>query len=216
MGADEVTSNALTGTSTSSAGAPLSASPRQALQKSRASDLFQHYIDALAPWYDLSDGARHFAVQVPVLALDEPLLFHALMALSAMHLAKTMMPSVRPEAEAYHGACIHGLIGLSEAESRLLDSGIALAATCLLRSYEILAGRLSLPYKKCSPFEPITGYLQVNKVLKTPGFVNRGRRPQQAFARGVLACLPDASRLWTVPFWRRHSAAAPRFLELSP
>ncbi|KXJ94714.1 hypothetical protein Micbo1qcDRAFT_202540 [Microdochium bolleyi] len=114
-------------------------SPCEALRTSQAADFFQHYITALAPWYDLSDGDGHFGVQVPVLALDEPLLFNALMALSAMHIAKTTMPSARPAAEVYHGACIRALIGLTEVDKRLLESGIALAATCLLRSYEILA-----------------------------------------------------------------------------
>ncbi|KAH7038144.1 uncharacterized protein B0I36DRAFT_237958 [Microdochium trichocladiopsis] len=114
-------------------------SPRDALQSSRTADFFQHYIAELAPWYDLSDGRRHFAVQVPILALDEALLFNALMALSAMHLARTSMPSARPAAESYHGMCIHALIGLTESDSRLLENGIALAATCLLRSYEILS-----------------------------------------------------------------------------
>ncbi|KAI0018268.1 hypothetical protein F4780DRAFT_752044 [Xylariomycetidae sp. FL0641] len=59
------------------------------------------------------------------------------MALSAMHLSRTTVPSSKGLAESYHGKCIHGLISI-DPNSVLIERGVALAATCLLRSYEIL------------------------------------------------------------------------------
>lgn len=108
-------------------------------------DIFQHYISDLAPWYDLSDGRCTFSTTVPKIALDDPLLFSAVMALSAMHTSNTVTTaspkrtasSAREAAEFYHGCCIRLLIGLHESDRRL-EGGVALAATCLLRSYEIL------------------------------------------------------------------------------
>lgn len=108
-------------------------------------DFFQHYISGLAPWYDLSDGRSTFGTTVPKIALDDPLLFSAVMALSAMHVSNTVTTaspkrtasSAREVAEFYHGCCIRLLIGLHESDQRL-EGGVALAATCLLRSYEIL------------------------------------------------------------------------------
>ncbi|KAI1639291.1 hypothetical protein F4809DRAFT_158178 [Biscogniauxia mediterranea] len=61
------------------------------------------------------------------------------MALSAMHMSKTATPSSRDVAESYHGQCIRLLIDLDANDPRI-ERGVALAATCLLRSYEILDG----------------------------------------------------------------------------
>lgn len=99
--------------------------------------LFHHYISDLSPWYDLSDSAANFGIAVPALALEEPLLFYAVIALSAMHVCKTTASSLRSRAELHHGRCIRLLISLEEEDERV-SSGVALAATCLLRSYEIL------------------------------------------------------------------------------
>ncbi|KAB5583507.1 hypothetical protein GE09DRAFT_303521 [Coniochaeta sp. 2T2.1] len=116
--------------------------PRKVLESSRMADYFQHYITDLAPWYDLSDGRCTFGTTVPRIALDDPLLFSAVMALSVMHVSNTISPSSsatasREVAEFYHGRCIRLLIALQEGD-RQLEGGVALAATCLLRSYEIL------------------------------------------------------------------------------
>ncbi|KAI5921437.1 hypothetical protein F4810DRAFT_337625 [Camillea tinctor] len=114
-------------------------SPRQALEARETADLFHHYISNLAPWYDLSDERFTFMNEVPITARDDPLLFSALMALSAMHKSKTTTPSLRDAAESYHSQCIRLLIDLDPNDPRI-EKGVALAATCLLRSYEILDG----------------------------------------------------------------------------
>ncbi|KAF4122904.1 to TPR Domain [Geosmithia morbida] len=114
--------------------------PRATLKKDQhLAKLFTHYIVTIADWYDLSDASRCFAVTVPLLALDEPLLFCATIALSAMHRSKTSAAKLRDMAEYYHQCCIKLLIKLKDGDA-LMSNGVALAATCLLRSYEILDG----------------------------------------------------------------------------
>lgn len=49
------------------------------------------------------------------------------------------MSSLQPLAEEHHTRCVKLLIEL-DSENELVSGGIALAATCLLRSYEILSG----------------------------------------------------------------------------
>lgn len=101
---------------------------------------FHNYISEPAKWYDLGDASRLFATRVPELALDEPLLFSAIIALSAEHVSQTTKSKpAKAVAEFYHGHCVHLLILLDE-KIELLRNGVALAAVCLLRSYEILNG----------------------------------------------------------------------------
>ncbi|KAI0506568.1 hypothetical protein F5B22DRAFT_441090 [Xylaria bambusicola] len=112
-------------------------SPRKLLQSSELASYFRGYINNVAPWYDLSDSSCSFSNEVPLIALDECLLFYAVIALSAMYVSQTTAPSARTIAEMYHTKCIRRLIDLGP-EDVLIGKGVALAATCLLRSYEIL------------------------------------------------------------------------------
>ncbi|KAM5523416.1 TPR domain-containing protein [Fusarium oxysporum f. sp. phaseoli] len=114
-------------------------SPRTALQDQNIARLFHSYTSNISEWYDLSDSACSFGLEVPSIALDEPLLFCAVIALSSMHACKTSAPSFRKVAEFYHHRCVQFLIAL-DADDELISRGVALAATCLLRSYEILDG----------------------------------------------------------------------------
>lgn len=113
--------------------------PRQALEHESVAMLFSHYITEIAYWYDLSDAAQNFELNVPELALDEPLLFYAIIAVAALHLSKTRTKNLKDVAEVYHDRCIACLIALKE-DDQLISNGRALAATCLLRSYEIFDG----------------------------------------------------------------------------
>lgn len=115
--------------------------PRVALQDQRIARLFDHYISDLSKWYDLSDSALAFGVTVPQIALEEPLLFYAIIALSAMHMCKTTASSFRSTAELYHLRCVKLIITIDE-DDAVMAGGVALAATCLLRSYEILDSEL--------------------------------------------------------------------------
>ncbi|KAI1173035.1 hypothetical protein F4777DRAFT_590108 [Nemania sp. FL0916] len=117
---------------------PLNDHPREALESPTLATYFRHYIDHVAPWYDLSDEHCHFRTVIPRIALDEPLMFHAIIALSAMVMSHTIDPPARLIAETYHASCIRRLIDLGP-EDVLVMKDVALATTCLLRSYEILA-----------------------------------------------------------------------------
>ncbi|KAH7151673.1 hypothetical protein B0J13DRAFT_246189 [Dactylonectria estremocensis] len=114
-----------------------SKTPRDALQDQKIARLFHHYISDLSKWYDLSDAASAFEVTVPLISLQEPLLFFAIISLSAMHMSKTTASSFRTTAENYHDRCVQLLINIKENDA-VMTGGVALAATCLLRSYEIL------------------------------------------------------------------------------
>ena len=111
--------------------------PRELLQQTEVALLFQVYIKELALWYDLNDEARAFEIQGAAMALDSPLLFCAAVAYAGIYMhRKSAFP--RSYAEAYHGRCLNLLIALSS-EDHAIKDGTALASTCLLRSYEILA-----------------------------------------------------------------------------
>ncbi|KAJ4319568.1 hypothetical protein N0V84_006298 [Fusarium piperis] len=114
-------------------------SPRRALTDQRIARLFHSYTSDVSQWYDLSDSTSAFGILVPGIALDEPLLFCAIIALSAMQVCKTSAVSFRKLAEFYHHRCVQRLIELDQGDE-LITRGVALAATCLLRSYEILDG----------------------------------------------------------------------------
>ncbi|KAK9775854.1 putative Zn(2)-C6 fungal-type domain-containing protein [Seiridium cardinale] len=123
--------------------APLSppVSSRMCLEEPEVAAYFHHYITDLAQWYDLGDDSRRFALLTPEIALVEPLLLDAILALAAIHVSQsTGKAAARRTAELYHGNCVRSLIKLEE-NSILLRNGVALAATCLLRSYEILDGK---------------------------------------------------------------------------
>ncbi|RXG43782.1 hypothetical protein VDGE_02836 [Verticillium dahliae] len=111
--------------------------PRKALASPDIARIFHHYILEIAPWYDLSDPASSFATRLPRLALEMPLPFSAIIAQAAMQICQTTVPSQRPVAEFYHGHCVRLLIELRN-DCGSVESEAALAAVCLLRSYEIL------------------------------------------------------------------------------
>lgn len=130
----------LTSVSFVTLGFPDPKDPQRALQSADIARLFHHFIVVLAPWYDLSDALTAFGTEVPQKALGNPLLFAAILALAAIHLSQTSVPKIREVAEFYHEHCIKALIVLDPQEVRAAD-GVPLAATCLLRSYELLAGK---------------------------------------------------------------------------
>lgn len=112
--------------------------PNAALRHDTVAKLFTHYIAKLAPWYDLNDPTQVFTLKVPEAALRAPLLFKAIIAFSACHWSK-VQGEHGEIATVFHDACVTGFLESSEAtsaESR--DSN--LAATCLLRSYELITG----------------------------------------------------------------------------
>lgn len=124
---------------------PSPADPRRALQNPSIARYFHHYITDIAPWYDLSDRFTTFGTSLPEISMESSLPFAAILALSAVHMSQTTAPSARAAAEFYHGHCVRLLIDLTADD---YDEGktqeLALASVCLLRSYEILSGALSI------------------------------------------------------------------------
>ncbi|KAJ4676159.1 hypothetical protein HRR93_004058 [Exophiala dermatitidis] len=112
--------------------------PRKALQDEEIAECFEHYLKVLSPWYDLNDHDSTFGAVVAEQAQQNPLLLSAVVAFAAMHKARTGHSSFMPVADRYHNQCLRLLIGLHDYDAATKD-GTALAATCLLRSYEILA-----------------------------------------------------------------------------
>lgn len=100
--------------------------------------LFRHYVDFLAPWYDLNDSKNLFGTTVPTRALNNAILFKAIIAFAACHQHRVSgkLAGLGP---VYHAACVNDLLAeIHDIHLELL--GDYLAATCLLRSYEILNG----------------------------------------------------------------------------
>lgn len=120
----------------------VSCTPREALTHIKISHLFRYYIDILAPWYDLCDEDQHFGRVVPMHALDEPLLFKAIIAFSAYHKGK-VSGRIEELGITFHAACVQDMLAVMDDFPQTLR-GNCLAATCLLRSYEILTGTLPL------------------------------------------------------------------------
>lgn len=112
--------------------------PPAAALDTRLTLLFRHYIDNLAPWYDLNDAEKTFQIVIPQRALSNKILFKALIAFSACHLSKTTN-SFQQYSSLYHTSCVEDLLtALNDTSLELQEE--YLAATCLLRSYEILNG----------------------------------------------------------------------------
>ena len=124
----------------------VSKSPLLALKTAEIARLFAHYVAVLAPWYDLNDPHRTFAFAVPEAALLEPILFKAIIAFSAGHFHKTT-GTHGDTALAFHAACISELLS-SMSTPDMRSQGAELAATCLLRSYELINGTLLVSLKR--------------------------------------------------------------------
>ncbi|KAK6380183.1 hypothetical protein LTS17_005372 [Exophiala oligosperma] len=115
-----------------------SSDPGKALTDPEVAEAFAHYISVLAPWYDLNDAERTFGTLVVETALQVPILFKAIVAFSACHWSK-VNGSIAEIASAFHDACVEDFLSSMESPDTTLK-GSKLAATCLLRSYEIING----------------------------------------------------------------------------
>lgn len=117
--------------------------PCQALQDLRVANVFRHYINHLAAWYDLHDDRRHFKDAVPFRARRNPLLLSAILAFGAANLNRTLAdPDYLEFAEYYHYDSVRRLILLTGDVDSERPIGETLAAICLLRSYEIITREL--------------------------------------------------------------------------
>lgn len=153
--------------------------PEDALQYPNVARLFRHYIDNLAPWYDLNDRKRHFEDTVPIRARKNALLLSAILAFAAAskhysspshedHLGQENLLDV---AEFYHLESVRRLIAITGNSVSLQKCPVVeetLAAICLLRSYEIISRQYIylLSFMFAAEFPPLT-WLKKTSKLKT-------------------------------------------------
>jgi len=121
--------------------ASVSSPPHVALQNPLIAGLFRHYIDFLAPWYDLNDTQALFGTLVPTRSLHNSVLFRAIIAFSVCHQSR-VTGNFLGLGPLYHAACVKDLLVVMD-NIQPEFQGDYLAATCLLRSYEILNGESS-------------------------------------------------------------------------
>lgn len=110
-------------------------SPQIALLNPIIANAFSHYVEFVAPWYDLTDSRSTFSATVAVRALDFPVLFRAMIALACCHLSVISNQS-EEFGFAFHAACVEDLITVVGSCPTFSDE--YLAAACLLQLYEIL------------------------------------------------------------------------------
>jgi hypothetical protein len=112
--------------------------PRTALENLVIAQIFSHYIATVAPWYDLTDAANTFGVVVSVRAMEFPVLFRAIIALSSSHWFKTT-GGTQEIAFAFYAMCVQDLLRALSDSSNF--TGDYLAAACVLQLYEIMNGK---------------------------------------------------------------------------
>jgi hypothetical protein len=94
----------------------------------------RYYIENIAPFLDLCDLKRHFALVVPHRAASCPPLLNAIFAASARHLSRVAGADAWV-ADNYHSKCLGSLIPLLNDSAALTDENL-LAAMIILRYHE--------------------------------------------------------------------------------
>ncbi|KAF4341614.1 transcription regulatory SNF2 [Fusarium beomiforme] len=101
----------------------------------REAFLFMTYIQKLAPSSDACDNARHFELEVPRLALHQPMIMNGLIALASRYDALCANSSNDIESTFYHNKCIKLLIRAFAQPPETWDSTL-LTAVVIARLYE--------------------------------------------------------------------------------
>ena len=109
--------------------------------------LFQHFVQNISPWIDLTDPEKNFAILVPQMALRNLGLMNAILALSSRHLSLTTryaetdphQSSDRTQAVNYYN---HTLVYLQQVMSitSYLRSDELLATVLIISTYEMIDG----------------------------------------------------------------------------
>lgn len=87
---------------------------------------------------DITDPHRHFEIDVPTRAFNEPVLRYAIFAFSSRHLNRQTDDAA--EALQYHNLCVQILIpALSDPEQHITED--ILAAVAILRQHEEMDGK---------------------------------------------------------------------------
>ncbi|KAF4986608.1 hypothetical protein FDECE_15858 [Fusarium decemcellulare] len=101
----------------------------------RQAFLFMTYIHKLAPSSDACDDARHFTLEVPRLAFQEPMIMNGLLALASRYDARCSNSESDLEGTYYHNRCIELLIEAFARPPETWDSRL-LTAVVIARLYE--------------------------------------------------------------------------------
>ncbi|KAF5595345.1 transcription regulatory SNF2 [Fusarium pseudocircinatum] len=101
----------------------------------REAFLFMTYIHKLAPLSDACDDARHFALEVPRLALHQPMIMNGLLALASRYDSRCTNTPSDIESTFYHNKCIKLLIEAFAQPPETWDSTL-LTAVVIARLYE--------------------------------------------------------------------------------
>ncbi|CAF3497032.1 unnamed protein product, partial [Fusarium graminearum] len=101
----------------------------------REAFLFMIYIYKCAPLSDACDDARHFELEVPRLALRQPMIMNGLFALASRYDSRCMDTSNDIESTFYHNKCIKLLIEAFSQPPETWDSTL-LTAVVIARLYE--------------------------------------------------------------------------------
>jgi hypothetical protein len=108
--------------------------PQWPLRDLEQAKLMRYYIENIAPFLDLCDLKRHFALVVPHRAASCPPLLNAIFAASARHLSRVAGADAWV-ADNYHSECLKSLIPLLNDSAALTDENL-LAAMIILRYHE--------------------------------------------------------------------------------
>jgi Fungal specific transcription factor domain len=109
------------------------------LQVREEAVLMRHFIITMAPYFDLCDPRRHFALVVPQRAIESPVLLNAIFASSARHLSR-IRNFEATISDRYHQECLKHLIPLLSDNAAVMDENL-LAATIILRFLEEVEGK---------------------------------------------------------------------------
>ncbi|GKZ32514.1 hypothetical protein AbraIFM66950_001983 [Aspergillus brasiliensis] len=100
----------------------------------REATLMRNYVENMALWADITDPHRHFEIEVPVRAMQDPVLRYAIFAFSSRHVERQKKGN-EAEALQYHNHCLQLLIPiLSGTGGDLTD--VVLATVAILRQHE--------------------------------------------------------------------------------
>lgn len=97
--------------------------------------LMRHFVEHVAPSFDLCDKDRHFTQIVPQRAAICPTLLHAVLAASACHRVRTADFGNHLDYTHYHQKCLDHLIPMLGNTAAIMDENL-LAATVILRYLE--------------------------------------------------------------------------------
>ncbi|PSK33519.1 DNA replication licensing factor mcm6 [Elsinoe australis] len=116
--------------------------------------LMRHFVETIAPWFDICDNLRHFQTLVPQRARRSRVLYHAVLAVAARHISRLSKKStdrvfygqvlhhVKPStAVEYMLECIPYLTEFPEIADKEKQEDVT-AAAIILRQYEEIAEEL--------------------------------------------------------------------------